>query len=311
MSRGVVPGVVAGYLSVDHSVALQLGIEPGRTALVGQRLTGEDGRLGGCVSQIALGLAAERYPVEALSWVGPDRAGSRLIDELSAGGVGVGGIDRQLLDRTATTWLCYAPDGLSYCIYDPGGPLPGQLSGEQAALAAGAPWCIVAVGPPEPTTALLDLLQPAATLVWAVKADPLSFIPPLAERLAAASHVILWSETEASFLAGVLGEDWRTHCRRPGTLLVETRGADGCVYIDDDGLHIVEATARVPVHDPTGAGDRFAAGLFTALLRGEPTEAAVRAGEAVAASFLARRAREEEVARTSVHDSGRSTSGIR
>lgn len=293
MSAPAAPGIVSGYLSIDHSVAVLVGIEPGRTALVGRRLTGENGRLGGTVAQVSLGLAANRRPIEALSWVGDDRNGSRIIQDLAAGGVGVRGIDRRWLDRTATTWLCYGPDDSSYCIYDPGGRLPVELTDIQASLASAAPWCVVTVGPPGPTAALLDLISPDAMVVWSVKADPLSFTAPVVERLAARAHIILWSGAEASFLTSILGGDWHTYCRRRGALLVETRGANGCSYADREGQHTVAASARIPVQDPTGAGDRMVAGLLAAVLAGEPVESAVRAGGAAAVEFLEERAAEE------------------
>jgi len=289
------PGIVAGYLSIDHSVSIAVGIEPGHTALVDRRLSPDEGRLGGTVTQIVFGLAAESNPVEAISWVGPDRAGSQVVATLDEAGVGTAGINSRHFERTPRTWLCYAPNGASYCIYDPGGPLPTALSPAQSALATAAPWAVITAGPPGPASQLLDLLDLAALLVWSVKADPISFPPPLVRRLAARAQVILWSRAETAFLANLLGPDWTTQAAARGALLVETRGAEGCVHYGRDETTAYRTHRVVSVQDPTGAGDRFVAGVLSALLRDEPPATAVRAGISAAGRFLVQRAHEEQL----------------
>jgi len=48
------------------------------------------------------------------------------------------------------------------------------------------------------------------------------------------------------------------------------------------------APPRVPVKDPTGAGDAFAAGLLTAWLSGSSPEAALTAGAELGAAAVGR-----------------------
>jgi ribokinase len=282
------PGVVVGYLSIDHVVRLETSLEPNRTALVGTRLTAAAGRPGGCAYYVSAGLSQAGARVETVGWVAEDEPGRRLISELTAAGVGVAGIDRSQLERTPSTWLSYGPAGESYCVYDPGGPLPEALSPLQANLARWAPWCVLSVSPPGPAARVLGLLREDATLLWAVKADQVSF-GPLAADLEARSDIVVFSEAEAAFLVESLGEGWEKRAADRGCLVVETRGAGGCRYSDSTGSHEVPAVGALAPADPTGAGDRFVAGLLAALLGGVPPATAVRQGQEAAAAFLATR----------------------
>jgi ribokinase len=286
--RGDAPMVVIGYVGLDHVVSLRRGLEAGRTALVDRRHTPSPGRLGGCAAHVALGLAGAGVEVELVSWVGADAAGRRLAAELAAAGVGVRGLERSL-PRTPVTWLAYRPDGGCYCVYDPGGPLPRGLSAPQRELMRSAGWCVAAVGPPAPALEALDLLPPESPLLWTVKADPQSFPPALAERLAARAAVVVLSREEASFLADQLGPDWRAAALGRGALCVETHGSAGCRYWT--GASEAWFSVRpLPAGDPTGAGDRFTAGLLAGLARGRPVTAAVEAGARAAAELLEQRA---------------------
>jgi 2-dehydro-3-deoxygluconokinase len=102
--------------------------------------------------------------------------------------------------------------------------------------------------------------------------------------LAARADVVVASEGEALLLGGagdVTGAVDRLLDLGPG-LVVVTRGARGAYA--GDGHNRYEAPAfRVRAVDPVGAGDAFAAGLLSALLRGRPVDTALREAGAVAA----------------------------
>ena len=60
--------------------------------------------------------------------------------------------------------------------------------------------------------------------------------------------------------------------------LVVTRGARGCLVLDDTGEHLVPGLHIVNPIDSVGAGDSFLAGLAVALATGAPTEVAATLG---------------------------------
>ena len=70
--------------------------------------------------------------------------------------------------------------------------------------------------------------------------------------------------------------------------MVVKLGPDGAVWQPRDGALRSWAGPRVPVKDPTGAGDAFAAGLLTAWLSGSSPEAALKAGAELGAAAVSR-----------------------
>ncbi len=60
--------------------------------------------------------------------------------------------------------------------------------------------------------------------------------------------------------------------------------------VDRDGEVVAEPALRVEVVEPVGAGDAFAAGLLTGVLRGEPVARCLRRGHLSAAAVLTVRA---------------------
>jgi ribokinase len=277
------PAAVIGYLGLDHSVQLRQPLQLGRTTLVARRNTPPTGRLGGCAAHISLGLAAVGVSVSVIGWLGPDVDGDRIAGELEQAGVETTGLARTL-SRTPCSWLVYAPDGTCTCIYDPGGPLSERLSTPQRQRLTSRR-VVVSVGPPGPVQEALDLIPPDAQLAWSVKADPESVPSDLARRLAARASAIVWSRDEAPFLDEALGPGWVETISGRGTLCVETRGADGVEWRQGAGRGWLRGTV-LAVTDPTGAGDRFTAGLMAGIWQGLGPEPALRAGMEAATTFL-------------------------
>lgn len=281
---------VLGYVNIDHVAALNRELEPGITAQVARWHTRPAGRLGGCASYIATGLAAAGLDVSVVSAVGSDAGAAAVADMLTQAGVNVSGVQRGGLPRTGAAWLAYSPSGRSYCVYDAGGPLPDTLSRIQQQLCSTADCLVTSVGPPSPCAAALELLRPRRSLCWPVKADPVSFPPPLAHALAQRADTIVYSAGEAGFLDDVLGSRWRDRLARPGVLVVETRAADGARFWDGGQKGEMRPTAEIAVADSTGAGDRFCAGLLAARMTGATAEKAIEAGMAAAVDLLSERA---------------------
>jgi sugar/nucleoside kinase (ribokinase family) len=70
--------------------------------------------------------------------------------------------------------------------------------------------------------------------------------------------------------------------------VVVKRGAAGATWVTRDGLVRSSAPRPVPMVDPTGAGDAFAAGLLDAWCSGAEPDAALAAGAALGAAAVAR-----------------------
>jgi ribokinase len=280
--------VVLGYVSLDHVIGLNRDIEAGLTSLVRRRHTRPEGRLGGCASYIATGLAAAGVDTGVVSFTGDDAAADVIDAAFAAAGVDTAGLARTL-PATGVSWLPYSPSGASYCVYDPGGPLPERLEGAQRAACAQADWLVAAVGAPAPCREALAVARDA-TVLWAVKGDPGSLPSTLTHALAERAAVIVYSSDEAAFLASELGADWRLEIARADALVVETQGRAGVRYWVDGEERRLALGEPLPVFDTIGAGDRFCAGLLAALLDRGDVEAAIRAGAAAARELLRGRA---------------------
>ena len=102
--------------------------------------------------------------------------------------------------------------------------------------------------------------------------------------------IALFNEIETTTLAGIAdpveaASDLRSHMPE-GAIFVVKRGPEGAVAIvADSGLVSVPAP-RVKVIDTIGAGDVFNAAFLAALARGEPIEACLAAGTAVASRAI-------------------------
>ncbi|BEL11948.1 sugar kinase [Actinoplanes sichuanensis] len=102
------------------------------------------------------------------------------------------------------------------------------------------------------------------------------------------TDLLLCNADEADVLAGP-----GSAAEQAGRLTAHVRnavvkqGAAGAVWVGPDGVFPV-AASPVPVKDPTGAGDAFAAGLLTAWHAGSSPSAALRAGAVLGALAVSR-----------------------
>ncbi len=84
------------------------------------------------------------------------------------------------------------------------------------------------------------------------------------------------AERQAALLAGIARN------------VVVKRGPAGAVWCGRDGITAAVAAERVPLLDPTGAGDAFAAGLLAVWCAGGSPGAALRAGAALGARAVSK-----------------------
>ncbi|HEU4346177.1 MAG TPA: carbohydrate kinase family protein [Actinoplanes sp.] len=97
--------------------------------------------------------------------------------------------------------------------------------------------------------------------------------------------LLLCNADEARVLAVGGGAAALSHVARN---VVVKLGPDGAVWHGRDGALRLGTSSRVPMKDPTGAGDAFAAGLLTAWLSGSSPEEALKAGAALGAEAVVR-----------------------
>ena len=281
--------VITGYASLDYVLRLDGMPEANRTTRVIGRPAWP--RLGGSPAYVAAALvAAGETAATPVTWIGDDTAGETFLAGLREAGVSVEGVAVKGGGRTPVSVLAYQPDGGCICLYDPGLDDRLTLTAAQWRLVADAEWVCVTVGPASVADEVLSMVRERTRLVWVVKADPKSFAPRLAVRLAARADVISASRTEAAFVAeAIAGAP-----PRPERIRVETRGSDGASVAWRGNSVDVPAVALM-ASDPTGAGDSFVGGLIAALARdpGQPP-AAVRAGIAAAERLLRSRSGEGE-----------------
>jgi 2-dehydro-3-deoxygluconokinase len=111
---------------------------------------------------------------------------------------------------------------------------------------------------------------------------------PVMDELAAQCDLVIGATRDAQSLVDddqISGEPLlrRLHARWQRPTVILTKGSDGAMGFDGSQIYDVPTFGNVQVVDRIGAGDAFDAGLFCALLDGQPLGAAMRYGNAVAA----------------------------
>ncbi len=103
------------------------------------------------------------------------------------------------------------------------------------------------------------------------------------------ADLLLCNADEATVLAGPGTPAAQAAALAPvARNVVVKRGGDGAVWLGADGLLRSGASVRVPMTDPTGAGDAFAAGLLDAWCAGLSPDQALKAGAALGATAVSR-----------------------
>jgi ribokinase len=282
--------VVVGDLVTDVLVATAGALAIGSDADGTVRFAG-----GGQAANTAAWLASIGCAVTLVTAVGDDDAGRTRLAELTRLGVHcaasvhpgtatgsvvvltTAGERTMVADRGANLLLCpahvTAAIGDAAHVHLSGYPLldhrtrPAGLAALAAARSAGATTSVDAA-----SAAPLAELGAAAFLELVRDVDLLLANADEAAVLAGAGP----AERQAAALTAVV----RT--------VVVKRGAAGAVWCGRDGVLAVVDAERVPVDDPTGAGDAFAAGLLAAWCAGASPAAALAAGAALGAQAVSR-----------------------
>lgn len=283
--------VVVGDLVTDVVVVPEGPIETGTDTMAAITPSG-----GGQGANTAAWLAHAGAPVTLIASVGDDVAGRERVAELIAAGVTCA-VRAHPGAVTGTVVVLAGPDERTL-ITDPGACLrldpadvtaavvaapdakhlhlsgyvllnEGSRAGGRAALAAARDRGLT-VSVDASSAAPLRRVGAHAFLAWVRDADLLLCNADEATVLAGADS----PEAQAAVLA---------HYSRN---VIVKLGPDGAVWAGRDGVLRLSAPAPVPVKDPTGAGDAFAAGLLRAWSAGAAPEAALTAGALLGAAAV-------------------------
>lgn len=290
--------IVVGDLVTDVLAVLAGPLSAGSDTPAGIRLTG-----GGQGANTATWLSWHGTPATLVAAVGTDEAGRTRVAELSAAGVQCAVSEHP--DVATGTVIVLARDGDRTMITDRGANLRLGAADIDAALAA-APdaahlhlsgYTLLDEGSRAAGRHALSAARACGltTSVDAASAAPLRQVgAPAFLGWVRGTDLLLANTDEAAVLAGE--KDPRNQAQELAAAVdgqaVVKRGAEGAVWAGPDAPPIVLAARPVPVADPTGAGDAFAAGLLAAWVRGSSApEALGRAVElgAVAVSTVGAR----------------------
>ncbi|MGX6602549.1 carbohydrate kinase family protein [Micromonosporaceae bacterium Da 78-11] len=284
--------IVVGDLVTDVLVVHGGPIEAGTDTAAAITVGG-----GGQAANTAAWLAHSGRTVTLISAVGDDPAGRERIAELTAAGVRCA-VRAHAGAVTGSVVVLAGPDDRTM-ITDRGACLLLDPADVTAAISAAGATHLHLSGYPllhdGSRPAGLAALAAAAeqgltTSVDAASAGPLRSVGAAAFlSWVRGTDLLLCNADEADVLAGTgsaaeQAERLTAHVRNA----VVKRGAAGATWVARDGLMRSVAPARVPMKDPTGAGDAFAAGLLAAWCAGAEPAAALRAGARLGAAAVAR-----------------------
>lgn len=255
---------------------------------------------GGAESNVACALARAGHRVRWVSRLGRDGFGDRLLAAIAAAGVDVSAVAR---DPHRPTGVYFRTDGdrgrgMETVYYRAGSaasamspetvPAAGwrdarvlHLTGITAALSAGCARLLRELTAPRPGRPLISFDVNHRPQLW-----PAGRAAPVLRELARASDLVFVGEDEAEAVWGVTGgpEAVRAALPEPAAVVVK-RGAREAVLCTG-GRTVRVPALRVEVVAPVGAGDAFAAGYLSALLRGRPEPERLRHAHLFAAAAL-------------------------
>ncbi|WP_320064162.1 sugar kinase [Micromonospora sp. RTGN7] len=255
--------------------------------------------VGGAESNLAAGLAGLGHWVAWVSRVGDDPFGRRVVREVAAAGVDVAHVT---VDPGAPTGVYFKdprPEATRVHYYRAGsaasrlGPealVDPRLAGARLLHLSGVTLALSASCRALVEHAVTDRPLPAALVSFDVnhrpRLWPATRAADVLRDVADRADVVFVGLDEAERLWGT-GDPGavRRLLSRPEVVVVKD-GAVGATALPRTGPAVFVPALRVPVVEPVGAGDAFAAGYLSALLRGLDPTAALRCGHLVAVRAL-------------------------
>ncbi|NEE58865.1 sugar kinase, partial [Streptomyces sp. SID8455] len=249
--------------------------------------------IGGAESNVACALAAAGHRTRWVSRVGTDGFGDHLLAAVAAYGTDTTAVTRDP-DRPTGLYFRTADDrgaaGHEVAYYRHGSAASAMspdtvpyasllatrvlhLTGITAALSADCLALLRDLTAPRPGRPLVSFDVNHRPRLWQGRTDGPAVLAELADR----ADLVLVGEDEAAEVWGLhTPEAIRAALPGPRHLVVK-RGSEGALAYDGDAV-TEEPAPTVEVVAPVGAGDAFAAGFLSALLRGLPARDRLRHG---------------------------------
>jgi ribokinase len=292
--------LVVGSLNMDHIVGVARLPAPGETVLSEHYATAP----GGKGRNQAAAIAALGGTVSMAGAVGDDAAGSWLLADIDRRG-----IERSLVEtlRGVSTGLALiAVDAMgenTIVVHSGANRRVGPISGDvMDRLGHRVLLCSLEI-PLDSVTATVASAR-SRRITTVVNAAPMvGYGDGTLAAILEHTDFVIFNRSEAATLVGSIVrsgdgdvassrvasrdlitavESWR---HPNGPCVIVTLGAEGAVYVDDDGAHALPAFA-VDVQSTVGAGDTFAGAFCHAVALGHPTEDAAGTAGAAAAAFV-------------------------
>jgi 2-dehydro-3-deoxygluconokinase len=255
--------------------------------------------VGGAESNVAMCLAALGHHAAWVSRVGADPFGERVVRHIAAAGVDVGLVVTDpdaptgvyFKDpRAAGTRVHYYRAGSAASRLDPGALAEPRLRGTRLLHLSGITPALSGTCRDLVVDALVRRRVPDALVSFDVNYRPalwpVTRAAPVLRRLADAADVVFVGRDEAETLWGTDDPAAVRRLLPHPELVVVKDGAIGATALSRTGESASVPSPRVGVVEPVGAGDAFAAGYLSALLRGLGPVPALRLGHLVAAHAL-------------------------
>ncbi|MBA8829028.1 sugar kinase [Alpinimonas psychrophila] len=256
-------------------------------------------RPGGAESNVALILAALGHDVAWAGYLGADPFGAIICSELRAASVDISAVIRTSDFPTGVYFKDPHPEGTSVYYYRAGSAASTMGPGSFSELHGTTPRAIHLSGITAAISVscreLLNEFIFNRVLGEALVSFDVNHRPALwGDRdpafelleLAQASDVVFVGLDEASALWGVSSaEEVREVIDKPSTLVVKDGGIEAVSFSPDEVARV--PAKRVKILDPVGAGDAFAAGWLSGMLRGSNAVERLSLGHLAASRVLA------------------------
>lgn len=251
--------------------------------------------VGGAESNVACGLAHLGHRVEWLSRVGDDPLGQGIVDFLASRHVGTEHVTWDLERRTGVYFKDSADQQTTVYYYRSGSAAAGMSrEGLDARVLDDVPLLHLSGITPALSASCDDLME-ALLVERSSGAGLISFdvnyrqalwpvdrAAPRLRELASAADVVVLGRDEAEALWGTRTPE-EIHALFPAVSTLVVKDNDVGATCFSEGVVSFQPALKVRVVEPVGAGDAFAAGFLSGLLRGLQVDRCLRSGHVLAA----------------------------